>query len=437
MERQQLKQIIIDQQQVLLSENFIARNAYDEVKTLQNTKQILVITGVRRCGKSTLLQEIRSRSPEKNYYFNFDDDRLTKFCLADFEQLLELLIELYGVEKTVYFDEIQNIPAWERFIRRLHDQGYKIYIAGSNATMFSRELGTRLTGRYIKIELYPFSFLEYVRWQNPTLLTKNHLTSTQKSQLQNLFASFYENGGFPEFLILKNKAYLQNLFESILYRDIIVRFGVNERAVKELAVFLASNISSNITYNSLRKNLGLASATTVANYCSYLFNSYLSFLINRFSYSLKEQVHYAKKTYFIDHALAKAIGFRSSDDHGKNLENIVFLELKRSAYEIYFHKQKYECDFILKQGIKIIAAVQVCVSLQNPVTEKREFNGLTEAMESYQLTKGVVLTENDQLSQIKLTHNNKKYTVYIMPIWWWLLNNNKTGSLVTDFKNFF
>ncbi|MDR1057814.1 MAG: hypothetical protein LBL17_04645 [Coxiellaceae bacterium] len=143
-------------------------------------------------------------------------------------------------------------------------------------------------------------------WRKPELLTSKYLTSLQKVQLRNLFAGFCESGGLPEFLLFKNKSYLQNLFESILYRDIIVRCGINERAIKELTVFLASNISSNVTYNSLRKNLGLASATTIANYCNYLSNSYLCFLVNRFSYSLKEQIHYAKRNYFIDHALARS-----------------------------------------------------------------------------------------------------------------------------------
>lgn len=424
MKRQQLKQIIIDQQQLNLPETFVARNIHNTLISLQKTKQILVITGVRRSGKSTLLQEIRDKAKEKNYYFNFDDDRLASFTLADFELLLELFVELYDVEKTIYFDEIQNIPEWERFVRRLHDHGYKIYITGSNATMFSQELGTRLTGRYIKIELYPFSFIEYVGWQQPKLLTSTQLTSMQKAQLQNLFTSFYKNGGFPEFLVLKNKAYLQNLFESILYRDIIVRFGINERAVKELAVFLASNISGTITYNSLRKGLGLASATTVADYCSYLSNSYLCFFVNRFSYSLKEQIHYAKKTYFIDHALAKTIGFRSSGDKGKTLENIVFLELKRRTCDIYFHKQKYECDFVLKQGTKIVAALQVCLSLQDASTKKRELQGLIEAMENYGLAQGFILTENDKISIEQLHHNNNKYTIHILPIWWWLLNTD-------------
>lgn len=436
MERQQLKQVIIDQtQQLNLPENLIARNIHDQLDSLQKTKQILVITGIRRCGKSTLLQEIRNNSKEKNYYFNFDDDRLTNFTITDFEILLEIFIELYNVEKTVYFDEIQNIPEWERFVRRLHDQGYKIYITGSNATMFSQELGTRLTGRYIKIELYPFSFVEYVRWLKPELLTSKQFTSLQKAELQNLFAGFYANGGLPEFLILKNKAYLQNLFESILYRDIIVRYGVNERSVKELSVFLASNISSNITYNSLRKTLGLASATTVADYCGYLSNSYLCFFINRFSYSLKEQIHYAKKTYFIDHALAKVIGFRSSDDQGKTLENIVFLELKRLSCEIYFHEQKYECDFVLKQGTKIVVAIQVCLSLQNPETKKRELQGLFEAMESYGLNQGFILTENDKISTEEIHTDSSKYTIHIMPIWWWLLSkDHNAGNLIASFN---
>jgi len=421
MKNELLKEIILEQQEYQLPDVFVARQIYDEVVNVHDNLNIIVITGVRRCGKSTLLQEIRSKLPEKNYYINFDDDRLVQFKLEDFQALLELFIELFGLQKTFYFDEIQNIPEWERFVRRLHDQGNKIYITGSNATMFSRELGTRLTGRYIAIEMYPFSFREYVSLRQPDLLDNTTFTSNQKGTLKNLWSRFAIDGGIPNYVIYPNKLYLQTLYESILYRDIVSRYKVNERSIKELVFYLASNVSKEITYNSLRKTLGLASATTVSDYCSYLENSFLCFFVNRYDYSLKKQLQYAKKVYFIDQAIAHMVGFRFSEDHGRLLENIVFLELKRRHQDIYFHKQRKECDFIIRAGNNITAAVQVCTSLDNDNTKQRELAGLIEAMEIYQLSEGLIITANEEGTET-ITHNNSEYIVNTIPIWKWLLH---------------
>jgi len=423
MDSQLLKQVVIDQQSIKLPSNFISRNVHQKIVTLEKSKQIVVITGLRRCGKSTLLQEIRNNnSGQKSYYINFDDDRLIQFSVEDFQLLWEVFIELFGQQNIFYFDEIQNIAGWERFIRRLRDYENKIYITGSNSTMFSKELGTRLTGRYEQVDLYPFSFNEYVATNKPTLTTaKQQLTTVQTGLLREFFNKYLANGGIPEYMFYEQTTYLQSLYESILYRDIIARYRVNERAIKELVFYLASNVGKEITYNSIRKLLGLGSSVTIADYCHHLENSFLCFFINRYDFSLKKQIHYAKKVYFIDHALAKTVGFRFGEDRGRLLENVVFIELKRRGKEIYFHKQKYECDFLTKENTKITAAIQVTSNLNLEETKLREINGLLDAMELYGLEVGYIITEQEHKTE-QITHHGKNYQIHIIPIWLWLSN---------------
>lgn len=416
MDSAKIKQVVIDQQPTILPPHFIPRSAWKKVADQQNNNHIVVLSGIRRCGKSTLLQQLRQQSQENNYYINFDDERLVKFVLEDFQNLLEIFIELYGVQKTFYFDEIQNIHGWERFVRRLHDSGNKIYITGSNATMFSRELGTRLTGRYVEINIYPFSFYETITFPKVDL---TRLKTIDRGKLKALYADYNQKGGFPEFRKYGQSIYLQTLYESIIYRDIVARYKINERAIRELAYYLASNITCDVSYNSLRKLLGLASTTTVSDYCTYLENSFLCFFINRFDPSLKKQMNYVKKVYFIDTALAKILGFGISENKGSLLENLVFMQLKRMGKEIYFHRGKTECDFVIREGIKITSAIQVTVSLDNPATKKRELTGLLDAMEIYDLQEGYILTENEE-SMERHIYNGKKKVVNFIPVWKWL-----------------
>ncbi len=372
-----LKQVLIEQHPIKLPDEFVKRDILDDIFPLQKTPDIVVISGLRRCGKSTVMQEMRKREKESDYYINFDDDRLVQFDLVDFQKLLECFIELYGIQGTYFFDEIQNIEGWERFVRRLYDQGNKIYITGSNATMFSRELGTRLTGRYVQVEMFPYSFLEYLRYTNPDLLDLSVYTTQQKGQLLRLFSQYTIQGGIPDFVRYQQKDYLHYLYDSVLYRDIISRYHLhNEKAVKELVYFLASNVGKEFSYNGMRKILGLAGASTISDYCSYLEGSYLCFILNRYSHSLKKQILSNKKCYIVDHALAKEIGFRPTEDRGRLLENLVFIELMRRCEQVYFHKEKKECDFILRSDGKIHGAIQVCCKLESSETRKREIEGV-------------------------------------------------------------
>lgn len=421
MEKRHLRQIIVDQTKEPVPSRLVERIRYQQIQPLVSNKQVIIISGIRRCGKSTLLQQVRRDAQESDYYINFDDDRLVQFCLQDFESLLEVFVEMYGEQHTFYFDEIQNVDGWERFVRRLHNNGNKVFITGSNAKLLSSELGTHLTGRHITVKLYPYSYLEYLRYINPESLTKDPKDSMQVALLKKHFMDYQQTGGMPEFIESRQKMYLQNLYENILYKDVIVRNKISlEKPIKELVYYLASNNAKEFTYNSLRKLLGLGSAKTVAEYCHHLEQSYICFVINRFSYSVKEQIHTAKKIYFIDHALAASIGFQFSEDQGRMLEQIVFLQLLRADQEIYFHKGRKECDFILRTGHKVTSAIQVCVSLKNNETRNREVAGLIEAMNTYGLSEGLIITLDESNSE-ELEIEGTTYKIKIMGCWEWIL----------------
>ena len=225
----------------------------------------------------------------------------------------------------------------------------------------------------------------------------------------------------------KHSEYLHSLYQNILYRDVIVRHNIrNHQALKELVYYLASNIGKECSFNSLTKTLGLSSVTSVSDYCKFLEDSFLCFFINRYDPSLKKQFQSPKKVYFIDQALAITVGFRFSEDIGRLLENIVFLELKRRGHILYYYHGKKECDFLIKKGRYITDAIQVCVSLDDPKTQKREIEGLMEAMQQHQLTSGIILT-SDTLSEQTEMVGTKTFKIRILPIWYWLLMQTEVG----------
>lgn len=416
-----LKTIILEWQTLKAIKPDVARTLSIDLHAVIRSESVVIITGVRRCGKSILLQHIRNQHKENHYYLNFEDERLVNFTIDDFQMMMEIFIELYGEEKTCYFDEIQNIEGWERFVRRLYENGYKIFITGSNAKMLSQELGTHLTGRHIKIELYPFSFNEFLAFKNVEI-NPQRATTTVKAKLNNLIKQYVKIGGFPQYIKEEMLEYLQTLYESILYRDIISRYKLpNEYAIRQLAFYFASNVGKEITFNALKKHLQLGCVNTVSDYCQYLENCYLFFLVKRYSFSLKQQSNSPKKVYAIDAGLAHAIGFRSSHDAGRMLENIVFLELKRRNFEVYYHREEKECDFVVCKQNHIKALIQVCFELSDSETKEREMNGIMDAMQSYKIKHATIITlaETDEITMMA---DGKKYHIDVMPIWEWLSN---------------
>lgn len=417
MEREVLKQVIADQQEYTPPKNFFSRELTATLLRFVDEPSILIISGIRRSGKSTIQRRLQLELAKSDYYLNFDDERLIQFKVEDFQMLLEVLIELFGVQSTFYFDEIQNIEGWERFVRRLYEQGKKIYITGSNAKLLSKELGTHLTGRYIQFEVYPLSFKEIVRHMYPDLLSKKALSTNDTGMILHHFSNYLKNGGIPEYVKFEKPEYLRDLFEGILYRDIIARYKINdEKPLRELVYYLASNVGKEFSYTKLGKIVGLSSPHTIANYCHYLERCYLCFFVSRYSHSLKKQIQYNKKCYMIDTALIRVIGFRVSEDRGRLLENIVFLHLKMLGKEVYFHQDQKECDFIIREGNRIIEAIQVTTHFSDEEVKKREISGLIEALRAYNLQEGLILAENEQ-DIIKVDG----FQIVVMPIWRWLL----------------
>jgi len=417
MNKTELKEIIIDQNKIRHQDKLVDREIFTKIESYIKNKFIIIISGIRRSGKSTLLNQTRKKYP--GYYLNFDDDRLINFKVEDFQILYETFIELYGEKDIFYFDEVQNISSWERFVRRLHDERKKVFVTGSNASTLSKELGTHLTGRHLNLQVFPFSFKEFLDLRE-VQLNKNsiHLTAT-KAKIKRYFEEYLINGGFPEYLKEFNTDYLKTLYENILYRDIIVRYKIaNEKTFRELVYLAVNNISKQISFNSTKKILGLGSSTTVKEYFDHLENSFLIFLVPMFDYSLRKQMYYNKKVYCIDNGLAKYLGFRITSDSGKLLENLVFLALKRKKKEIYYYSGKRECDFVLREFADIDEAIQVCFELTKE-NKEREIEGLIEAMGKFKLNIGFILTY-DQEEEI--SYGKKK--VIVKPVWKWLIESN-------------
>lgn len=419
-DRELLKQVIADQSEYQSPKVYFKRSQIDHIREFLNNPSILILSGMRRSGKSTIQRIFQKEILKSDYYLNFDDERLIHFTVEDFQNLLELFIELFGKQTIFYFDEIQNIEGWERFIRRLYEKGNKIFITGSNAKLLSKELGTHLTGRYTQFEIFPLSFKEIIQHEYPTIINKKALSTDDIGTALHHFANYFKLGGIPEYFKFKKTEYLKDLYEGILYRDIVARYNINaEKPLRELVYYFASNIGKEFSYAKLGKTIGLSSTSTISNYCSYLEQSYLCFFLNRYSHSLKKQILYNKKCYMIDAALIHTIGFRVSDDRGRLLENIVFLHLKMNQQEIYFHKDEKECDFIIRKNNQIIQAIQVTVSCVDKDVKEREMNGLLEAMNAYGLKQGFIITENDhETIEVDNLH------IHIVPIWKWLLNDS-------------
>lgn len=405
----------------------IERELLTGIKSAVQSQQILVISGLRRVGKSTLLRQIAERyfQPKQYYYLNFEDERFLNFTAADFEQLHETLIGLFGPRQVIFLDEIQNVSGWERFVRRLHDRGHKLIITGSNAALLSQELGTRLTGRYLKIELYPFSFREYLVFKKPNWLIDRDslqsqppfaLTTVERGRYLKQVRQYLQQGGLVNALQYPDLPIQKSLYADVLYRDVASRYKIdNVLALKELSLYLLSNVSKLVSFNKLKNLLKLGSTNTVKNYVDYLQSSYLFFLVNKFAASVKEQQIAVKKVYTIDLGLISAIAFAFSDNFGQRLENLVFLELKRRyTEEIYYYKTQAgsEVDFYLPQSGLM---VQVCADLSRAETKSRELKALAEAKIERNIKKQVLINWREQ---------DLVEGVEIIPLYQWLLQVN-------------
>lgn len=407
----QLEQLVLSQKESFLSRDpGIPREV--DASRYRKTGQIVVISGIRRSGKSTLLRQF-SMLYKNFHYINFDDDRLLEFSLGDFSTLMLVYEKISPGTKVIFIDEIHNIAGWERFIRRIHDDGYKVFLTGSNAKLLSAELGTHLTGRYIKITLYPFSFREVLRFRSVSV---DRITEKKKARILAEFDRYLTFGGFPEYLKYADPEYLKRTYDDILFRDIIGRFGIREvKAFRQLAHYLFTNMANMASYNALKKALGFKSVVSVRDYVGFLEEAFLVFEIFKYDYSLKKQYVNDKKIYVIDNGMRNAVAFQFSDDRGRLLENCVFIELLRRNAPVYFFKNTGECDFVTEDHGKVTAALQVCYELSQK-NRDRELDGLTSAMLTLGIKNGIILTYHQEET---IVHNG--FSLHVLPVWQWLL----------------
>jgi len=394
----QLRAMLIEQFETFWQrETGVPRTKLQDVERAAALPHAVIVSGLRRVGKSTLLAQMAHRlGPDKFYYVNFEDDRFLGFRAEDANDLFQMLVEIFGERKTFIVDEIQNIPGWEHFVRRFMEMGFKFYISGSNASLLSRELGTRLTGRYVPVELFPFSFREYLQFRGEDIPAPQHLLTVGQARINGALNAYLSSGGIPDALKYPELPLLRSLYDDVLYRDIATRYRIEAvTALKELAFFLISNPSGSISYNRLKEQLRLGSINTVTSYVEYMENSWLLFTVNRYAYSVKRQQIAPKKVYCIDTGMVNSVGFRFSPNTGKLLENMVFLALRQQTQEIYYYvtHSGYEVDFYLPEYRRLI---QVTQRLDNPDTRQREWRALEEAVKELSIDQILILSASEE-----------------------------------------
>ena len=392
-----IEQIIDSQKERLSLLDTGMKRKLPDINTLKS--HALIITGIRRCGKSTLLQQINRTFTGETLYLNFEDPRLAGFNLDDFNRMHEIIVSR-GIN-LLFFDEIQNIERWESYVRFRLDEGYRVFITGSNASMLSRELGTKLTGRHIPVDLFPFSYKEYLEF------TGQHANAQSADEYLHL-------GGFPEMLKTGMAEVLMNVFNDIVSRDIALRHNIkNTSGLQQLAVWLVSNTGKLITGNSLRKIFSIGSSSSIMDYLAFFSDAYLFFFIPKFSYSQKVQIVNPKKVYCIDNGLIRANSLSFSDDKGRLLENMVFLQLRRMYKGIYYYAEQNECDFVIHERGKLPALFQVSWQLDQDNLD-REMKGLTGAMDFFNVNTGTIITF-DQSD----TFNTGQKIIHVLPFYEW------------------
>lgn len=422
--KQLLKQIIRD---FHLSENFDVKPR--NIQPPIDTKKIITLIGVRRCGKTSIFyhminQLIEKIEKTKILFLNFEDERF-ELNSDELDLILQAYMELYPSYKLsecyFFFDEIQNIPNWEKFIRRMYDTISKnIFITGSNSKLLSSEIATSLRGRTLNFEIFPLSFKEYLSFKD---IEVDFYSSKSLAFIKNAQESFLKNGSFPEILFLEeiyaNKT-LQEYFNVLLYKDLAERYNITNTValkffLKRIISSSTKQISINKIFNELKSSGIKIGKNTLYEFLEYVQNIYLALTLQKYDNSLINKELGEKKIYSIDIGLNNATEFRFSDDIGKSLENAVFLELKRKEFDIYYYRtSKSECDFLVFDKNTISDVIQVTFDMSDENTKSKEIKGLIEACKNFDLKSGIIITFDNE---DELIENGIK--IKIIPFYKW------------------
>ena len=399
-------------------ERLIPREGLEQARRLLAHPTIVVITGIRRCGKSVFSYLLAKGTPFG--YVTFNDERLAGLTVKDMDTLLQALYELQGEVPCIVLDEIQNVPGWELFASRLR-QTKQVIVTGSNARLLSGELATHLTGRYIDRILFPFSFREFLEYKGikPSVV----YTTKERAAMLRSIEDYMNNGGFPEVQTF-GRIVLPRIYEDVLTKDILLRHHIrHQEPLKKLAGWLMSNVGKEATYQKLGTALGIRHPATVSKWIAAMEQAYLFFRLERFSFSLKQQSIAPKKFYPVDPGMASALGFRFSEDRGRLMEACVAIELQRRKaadrpLEVYYWKdpQQREVDFVLKKGSAVTELVQVTYARAQDDIRNREQEALVKAAKELRCRKLTIITWDSEGEERAAGH-----TIQYIPLWKWLL----------------
>lgn len=420
-----VKSVVAEQEGEMIEkfkrENIIERENQNAVADYLKPNIALIITGLRRTGKSVFSFSILKG--KKYGYINFEDERLSNLNVNEMNRVLEAIYSLKGNVETFLFDEIQNIYGWEKFISRLVPN-HRIIITGSNATLMSRELATYLTGRHLDFTLFPFSFREYLYFKNFTPEKQDIYITSSIAKIKEYLNEYMKIGGIPEGISIGKKFILQ-LENDIVERDIVQRYKIRHvKKLKELSHYLLTNFSSEISYNKIKNILNIRSVTTVSNWVDYISSSYLVFELNKYSTKLKEQMLSSKKVYCLDSGIINSLSFKTSENWGRLMENLVSVELLRrksywhNEWEIFYFKdyQQNEVDFLIREGYAVKELIQVSYANGFDEIEKREYRSLIKASDLLRCNELKIITwDYEDVKNI----DGKR--VNFIPLWKWLI----------------
>lgn len=402
-------------------------------------RKIISFTGIRRSGKTyimfQLIKQLSKSVPKENiFYVNFEDERIEK-TKETLTNLIPLLIKLYADGNKKYFlflDEIQIMPEWSRWLRRVYDsyRNINFFVSGSSSKLSSKEIPTELRGRALNYEVLPLSFREFLRFKGIELEKHFEYSERKLGLLKKMLSEYVEYGGFPEVVledsILKKKKIVQEYFKTIISRDIAERHGIKKLYLLNDFLRLLINtkeFSMNKSVNILRSQEKKVGKGTIINYTKYVEESYFCFFIPIFSYKIKEQMRYSQKVYFSDNSFITNISLRFSNDYGRLYENLVAIELMRNKakyplLEIYYWKDKArkEVDFVIKEDLKIKQLIQVCYNVNYYDVKERELDALVKASEELKCNNLLVITGDYEKVE---KYKGKK--IKFVPLWKWLL----------------
>jgi len=416
-----LKTVVLQQKEerdMLLNRDYQKRITLKEKADFLTSGLIKLITGPRRAGKSVFALQMLA---DTNFaYLNFDDDLLLKNF--DENLLLQHLLEIYPGFSYLLLDEIQNLTDWDIWVGKLYRRGFNLVITGSNANLLSNEMASVLTGRYLKINILPFSFKEFMEYKQLDSVVE---TPAEKATFLNQVADFLQYGGFPETILSRNivRNYLTSLLDSILLKDITKRHKVrNTSELYNLAVYMLTNYGNPFSFNTLAHDLDLGSVNTAKKFCKYLEEPFLFFYLQRYNSKLKLMHKAPTKPYIVDNGFISARAFELSRNLGRLLENLVFVELMRRGFSspntlFYYHtRNDKEIDFVCREVHQVKQLIQVSYDVSNHKTLKREIMALIEAAGELQCKNLLLITWDDER---EIDENN--YTILVKPVWKWLL----------------